>query len=91
MRQLDLKEAAAALQAVQSHVVQTRLNVRLVGVEGLMENVLHHLDNQSKKKKGNIFKCVNVEQQMKKHSQQQGCVQVFTYNTTHSKFSLSSN
>lgn len=50
VRQLDLKETAAELHAVQCCIIQARLNVRLVGVEGLMEDVLHDLDSGSGKK-----------------------------------------
>lgn len=48
VRQLNLKETAAALHAVQSHVIETRFYVRLVGIKGLVKNVLHDLDSQTK-------------------------------------------
>ena len=41
--QLDLEEATAALHVVQRRVAETRLYVRLVGVKGLVEDVLHDL------------------------------------------------
>ena len=43
VRQLHLEEAPAALKAVQREVAEPRLDVRLVGVEGLVEDVLHDL------------------------------------------------
>lgn len=41
--QLDIEEAAAALHVVERGVTETRLYVRLVGVKGLVEDVLHDL------------------------------------------------
>ena len=43
VRQLHLEEAPAALKAVQREVAEPRLDVRLVGVEGLVEDALHDL------------------------------------------------
>ena len=54
VRQLDLKQTAAALHVVVRHVAETRLDVRLVGVEGLMENVLHDLDDTTGTVKGHF-------------------------------------
>lgn len=43
VRQLNLEKPPAALHAVQRHVVEARLDVRFVGVEGVVEDVLHDL------------------------------------------------
>lgn len=41
--QHDLKQLPAALHAVQGQFAQTWLDVRLVGVEGLVKDILHDL------------------------------------------------
>lgn len=43
VRQLNLEKPPAALHAVERHVVETRLDVRFIGVEGVVEDVLHDL------------------------------------------------
>ena len=48
--QLDLKQTAATLHAVQRQVIQTGLNVCLVGVEGLVEDILHDLQEEGVQK-----------------------------------------
>lgn len=46
VRQLNLKEASAALHVVERHIVETRFYVCLIGIEGLVENVLHDLGSK---------------------------------------------
>lgn len=56
MRQLDLEEPPAALHAVERHVVEARLDVRFIGVEGVVEDVLHHLRGGKEEVRGLTFK-----------------------------------
>lgn len=45
VRQLNLEKPPAALHAVEGHVVETRFDVCFIGVEGVVEDALHDLQN----------------------------------------------
>lgn len=54
VRQLNLKETTAALHVMEGHIVETGLDVRLIGIERLMENVLHDLGQKRKRNRQSL-------------------------------------